>query len=119
MWSLENVVIREPGVLSVSQERETEWKDDTEDAGTCLTMILGGECLSNFTGGYVWGRSTVRESEEMEGLLMPLLEPKETSEADDVDDFRDVNEGFRGGSGGAARVPGIVDGAPLNGSDSN
>ena len=55
---------REPEVLdSVSKERETVWKDDMEDAGTWFRMILGGECLSNFTGGYVWGRSTARESE--------------------------------------------------------
>jgi hypothetical protein len=47
-----NVAIKldkEPGVLgAVSEESETEWKDDMEDAGACFGMSLG---VDNVFGG--------------------------------------------------------------------
>jgi hypothetical protein len=41
----------EPGVLeSVSEERDTEWKEDMEDAGACPEPALR-ESMSNLSGG--------------------------------------------------------------------
>lgn len=45
----------EPGVLgSVSDERDTEWKEDMEEAGACPeTEIFLGREGSTLSGGYV------------------------------------------------------------------
>jgi hypothetical protein len=44
-------LVMEPGVLgSVSEERDTEWKEDMEDAGACPEPALR-ESVSSLSGG--------------------------------------------------------------------
>lgn len=59
--------MREPGVIKSvppSDESDTEWNEEMDDAGTCLEPFLlpGGIVMPSFdSGGYAW--STVSESD--------------------------------------------------------
>ena len=86
-------LVTEPGVLqSVSEERDTEWKEDMEDAGACPGVFLDREG-SILRGGYVCKGSTVRESDGWRVLS--------SLKTGDGADLSERIEGFRGGRGGA------------------
>lgn len=76
-----------------SEDNDTEWKDDIDDAGACPGPLLEPSAVCD-NGGYVWC-STESESERLGGrsALLLLFE--------DNPAFNELIEGFRGGSGGA------------------
>ena len=69
--------------MSVSSERETEWKEETDEVGACPELFCG---TSSLPGGYVCSAGA-----PCAGFA---------DEAEETD-LRDAKEGLRGGRGGA------------------
>lgn len=106
--------VSEPGVMrSVppSEDSDTEWKEDIEDAGTCPEPLpLDGMLIPSLDkGGYAW--STVNESDFLRcgrggtgrgaDGVDGLRASEEVEELDKETDLRELYDAFRGGNGGA------------------